>query len=532
MKNLTVGQAIVELLSQYEVDLVFGIPGTHSIELYRGLGESSIRHISPRHEQGGGFMADGYARVSGKPGVCFVITGPGVTNITTPIGEAYMDSVPMLIISPVNDPDPDNVNRGRLHEITCQHAVTAPLTAESFMVSHQDQIPKMIAQAFDIFQSQRPRPVHINIPLSIIPQNVNHSWAATDIAKPAVGSEVEIESALRLIENAKTPIIIAGGGARKQAQDIQALAEKLYCPVITTVAGRGILPPDHPLSLGAQLRAPHVQGVLKKADLAIFLGTELSQTDHWNDQLALPENQIWVNLCPHALENRGDQAFTIQADCIDFSRRIFAALPEPDNETIENTNSLCASSKSVHSDSFTRKEHLHWKVLTEIVEHTPVQATIVSDMTQIAYTAVDYLSMQRPDQWLHPTGYGTLGYALPAGIGAILANPDNPALVIVGDAGIQYTMQEMSLAAELNLNLVVLLWNNDALQQICDDMDNAQIERVGIFQKNPDFIALAQACHWQAEKADTLPSLGKALDNAFNRDGPTLILLNEKDILA
>ena len=121
----TVGEALVNLLADYGVELVFGIPGTHSIELYRGLQSGRIRHISPRHEQGGGFIADGYARVSGKPGVCFVITGPGVTNITTPMGEAYMDSVPMLVISPVNPPDSRRVNRGRLHEITDQTAVTA-----------------------------------------------------------------------------------------------------------------------------------------------------------------------------------------------------------------------------------------------------------------------------------------------------------------------------------------------------------------------------------------------------------------------
>jgi len=125
------GEALVRLLEAYEVDTVFGIPGTHSLELYRGLAGSGIRHVSPRHEQGGGFMADGYARVSGKPGVCFVITGPGVTNIATPLGQAYMDSVPMLVISPVNTPDPGRRNVGRLHEITDQAAVTAPLTAFS-----------------------------------------------------------------------------------------------------------------------------------------------------------------------------------------------------------------------------------------------------------------------------------------------------------------------------------------------------------------------------------------------------------------
>ena len=151
---MKVGEALVELLEAYGVDTVFGIPGTHSLELYRGLARSSIRHISPRHEQGGGFMADGYARNSGKPGVCFVITGPGVTNITTPLGEAYMDSVPLLVISPVNTPDPSRQNVGRLHEITDQASVTAPLTAFSATASCAEDVPELLARAFAVFSSR------------------------------------------------------------------------------------------------------------------------------------------------------------------------------------------------------------------------------------------------------------------------------------------------------------------------------------------------------------------------------------------
>ncbi len=530
LSDLTVGQALVDLLEQYQVDLVFGIPGTHSIELYRGLGTSKIRHISPRHEQGGGFMADGYARASGKPGICFVITGPGVTNICTPLGEAYMDSVPLLIISPVNDPDPEQVNRGRLHEITNQAAVTAPLTAHSYTVTDPNQIPVMIARAFEIFSCERPRPVHINIPLSIIPRVIKSDFKARNIGKPAVCSDEELAHAATLIENAGNPVIVAGGGCTNGAEAILQLAEKLYCPVLTTVAGRGILALGHPLTVGAQLRAPRVQKILENADLALFLGTEFAQTDHWNDHLQLPENQVWVNLCPHALEHRRPSAITIKADCVDFSQRMSRALADPEPERVQQTQAVCQSARSAHQSDMTDKEIIHMQVLTEIIDHIPEQTTIVSDMTQIAYTAVDYLAMSRPRQWLHPTGYGTLGYALPAAIGVVLANQSNPALALVGDAGLQYTMQEMTLASELNLNLVVLLWNNDALQQICDDMDNANIRRTGVFQKNPDFIAIAKACHWDAREVRGLSSLGPDLERAFSQAGPVLLELNEKNL--
>ena len=527
--TLSAGEALVKLLSGYGVELVFGIPGTHSIELYRGLGSGSIRHISPRHEQGGGFMADGYARTSGNPGVCFVITGPGVTNIATPMGEAYMDSVPMLVISPVNDPDPDDVNRGRLHEITNQSAVTRPLTAESIQISAPEDIPVAVARAFEVFASERPRPVHINIPLSIIPQQVEDDWKPALVSPLPVPSDSQLEAFRKVVEQASNPVIIAGGGARFGSESVLNLAEKIGCPVVTTVAGRGIVPANHPLGIGAQLRTPHAQQVLAQADLGIFLGTELAQTDHWNDDLVLPRAQCWVNLCPHVLELRREH-LVIQADCIAFSARASELLDNPDPDAVVSKHEWCAELRNHHSDSMTPKERIHWKVLTRLIKHLPDNATIVSDMTQIAYTAVDYLPMNRPGQWHHPTGYGTLGYALPAAIGTVLADQNNPALVIVGDAGLQYTVQEMSLAAELSLNIVVLLWNNDALQQICEDMDNAGINRVGIFQQNPDFITLSEAFGWTSVQLSGLDDLGPELDLAFDTPGPVLLKLDERSV--
>ncbi len=536
-QDVTVGEALVNLLADYGVDLVFGIPGTHSIELYRGLESGRIRHISPRHEQGGGFMADGYARVSGKPGVCFVITGPGVTNITTPMGEAYMHSVPMLVISPVNVPDSNDVNRGRLHEITNQAAVTAPLTALSVTIEHPDEIPKVVEQAFNIFGSQRPRPVHINIPLPIFPVRLARFWEKPILNDPLQASDEAISHAVNKIVNAQNPIIVAGGGTTKAAGALLSLAEKIYCPVLTTVAGRGTMPLGHPLTVGAQLRAPHVQDLLESADLGVFIGTEFAQTDHWNDDLKLPNEQIWINLCEHTLargDNDGidrgidDDVLAIQADSGITMEQICNRLPTPESSIVPVVNARCKAVANRHNDAMTQKEMLHWSVLGDIMGVIDEETTIVSDMTQIAYTAVDYLPMSRPNQWLHPTGYGTLGYALPAAIGATLAKEGSSSLVIVGDAGLQYTFQEMTLAAELNLSIVILLWNNNALQQICDDMDNSDIERTGIFQQNPNFIGLAKSCHWQARTIKK-EEIARELPRAFEENGPVLLILEEQE---
>ena len=164
----TCGEALVQMLEAYGVDTVFGIPGVHTVELYRGLPATRIRHVTPRHEQGAGFMADGYARVSGKPGVCFIITGPGMTNILTAMGQAYGDSIPMLVISSVNRTEQLGMGQGRLHELRSQQAVVAGVAAFSHTVLHPSQLPEVLARAFALFAAARPRPVHIEIPIDVI----------------------------------------------------------------------------------------------------------------------------------------------------------------------------------------------------------------------------------------------------------------------------------------------------------------------------------------------------------------------------
>ena len=240
-----------------------------------------------------------------------------------------------------------------------------------------------------------------------------------------IASSEQIEQSRQMISQSASKVLVVGGGSTSGREQITRLAEKLNCPVLSTVAGRGVLPSDHPLSAGAQLRAPYVQRLLEQSDLAIFLGTEFAQTDHWNDEMQLPQHQIWVNLCPTALQ-RGGETLAIQADCADFAQQLADSLPEQQAEMISSAHQFCEQARDQGPDELTERERKHLSVLSVVKENISIDTTIVSDMTQIAYTAVDYLTMSRPNQWLHPTGYGTLGYALPAGIGAVLADESNP----------------------------------------------------------------------------------------------------------
>jgi len=524
------GQALVELLRAYGVELVFGIPGTHSLELYRGLSSGGIRHVLPRHEQGGGFMADGYARISGKPGVCFVITGPGVTNMTTPLGEAYLDSVPMLVISPVNPQAIGKRNAGRLHEITDQSAVTRPLTAFSETAARAADIPQLVTRAFAVFASERPAPVHINIPLPVLSQEIAKPWQRTTVpGRPAPGPH-QLEQCVQILGRSSNTIIVAGGGARVASQQVIALAEHLAAPVISTVAGRGIVDAGHELCPGGQLRAAPIQTLLADADVVLLLGTDLAEPDHWNEALAIPARQIRVNLNPDELLD-GPDTVGILGDVGATAAALLGACEVATAAQRSAARQRCATARAAIAKPADPKTELHRQVVRQLLDTLPHDTIVVSDMTQIAYTAVDLIPLRSTMQWLHPTGYGTLGYALPAAIGAKLAAPERKVVVLVGDAGFQYTGQEMAVAAELGLDLVVVLWNNDALQQIKEDMVGAQFEPLAVTQTNPDFAAWAQACGWRAGLADDLPGFIEQVTTALKRrDHCTLIQLNEHSL--
>jgi 5-guanidino-2-oxopentanoate decarboxylase len=517
--NETCGQSAIAFLEAHGVETVFGIPGVHTLDFYRGLAGSRIRHVGVRHEQGAGFMADGYARASGKPGVCVLITGPGVVNAGTAIGQAYSDSVPLLVLSSVNGRDDLAKGRGRLHEITDQQAVMAPLTAFSRTIMSAQELPQAMADAYAVFETGRPRPVHIEIPLDVL---AGPGIAAVDTRgrrrRPQAAPEA-IAAAVSLVDGSRRLVVIAGGGAVDSGEALREFVEKSGATMIPTVAGRGTLPDDHPQSLGATLGQAATQAYLSRADVVIAVGTELAETDHWLERLPLTGKLIRIDLDPRTLVRDYAPDVALLADA---GPTLLALAQGIARRGAPDAKELATVRAANHAE-WPPLQQKHIKVLDALRAALPEDGMVASDMTQIAYTANCHFICRRPRTWFHPLGFGTLGYALPAAIGAKIAKPDRAVVALAGDAGFLFTVQEIATAAELGLALPILLWNNDALGQIAGDMVGRGIPEIAVKPRNPDFLALARAFHCHALRPDSLAGLTQALKDAFAADRPTLI---------
>jgi 5-guanidino-2-oxopentanoate decarboxylase len=526
-KTLTGGQALVRLLANYGVDTVFGIPGVHTLELYRGLPGSGIRHVLTRHEQGASFMADGYARVSGKPGVCFIITGPGVTNAATGIGQAYADSIPMLVISSVNHSASLGKGWGSLHECQDQRAMTAPITAFSAVALTAEDLPELIARAYAVFDSERPRPVHISVPLDVLSAPIARDWSNEVVRRPGRGpaSSTALDQAVAKLHAAKRPMIIAGGGALNATSELQEISTRLAAPLFTSVAGKGLMSPDAPLSAGSSLCVEPGWNLIAEADVVLAVGTEMADTDYWRERLPLNAELLRVDIDPRKFNDFYPCAVALHGDAQQTLSALLERLPSEERDASAAIASVAALREAVKA-SHGPLQSIHQSILDRIAAELPDNAFISTDMTQLAYTgnyAFDSLAIR---SWLHPTGYGTLGYGLPAGIGAKFGAPQRPGLVLVGDGGFLYTAQELATAVEeLDSPLVVLLWNNDALGQIRDDMIGLDIEPIGVLPRNPDFAALARAFGCTVTQPQSLAELQTDLRHGFKRNGVTLIEL-------
>ncbi|WP_428555840.1 5-guanidino-2-oxopentanoate decarboxylase [Pseudomonas edaphica] len=526
-KTLTGGQALVRLLANYGVDTVFGIPGVHTLELYRGLPGSGIRHVLTRHEQGAGFMADGYARVSGKPGVCFVITGPGVTNAATAIGQAYADSIPMLVISSVNHTASLGKGWGSLHETQDQRAITAPITAFSALALSAEDLPELIARAYAVFDSERPRPVHISVPLDVLAAPIKRDWSHEVVRRPGRGlpSAEALELAVAKLAAAKQPMIIAGGGALATGDALQRLSTLLAAPFFSSVAGKGLLPVNDPLNAGATLCVEPGWQLISQADVVLAVGTEMADTDYWRERLPITGELLRIDIDPRKFNDFYPCAVALKGDAQQTLLAVLERLP-PAPRNADAASQQVATLLEAVELGHGPLQTIHQGILERIEAELPANAFISSDMTQLAYTGNYAYRSRAPRSWLHPTGYGTLGYGLPAGIGAKFGAPLRPGLVLVGDGGFLYTAQELATAVEeLHSPLVVLLWNNDALGQIRDDMLSLDIEPIGVLPRNPDFALFAQAFGCTVNQPKNLDELQTDLRNGFKRNGVTLIEL-------
>ncbi|MCB1445008.1 MAG: 5-guanidino-2-oxopentanoate decarboxylase [Rhizobiaceae bacterium] len=531
--SLTTGEYLVRLLESYGVELIFGIPGVHTVELYRGLPATKIRHVTPRHEQGAGFMADGYARVTGKPGVCFIVTGPGMTNISTAMGQAYADSVPMLVISAVNSREQLAMGQGRLHELPSQRNLVAGVAAFSHTLLDPAQLPEVMARAFTVFNSARPRPVHIEIPLDVIVAPAGHlSAEAWPLPGRAAPDPAAIARAAAILKAAKRPMIVAGGGAADASAEIAAIAEKLDAPVFMTINGRGILKPGHELTMTGNLSMQPLLDELAASDAILAIGTEFGETEMYPEPrpISFGGPLIRIDIDPAQIVTGLRADVPIAADA-----KLAAAALLPALGDIGGAGEGAARAATVRR----QVEAGLWPAcrthgsLMEIVTRTLPDATLAGDQTEPVYAVNQFYQAPQPRSFFNSsTGYGTLGYGLPAAFGAKLGAPNRPSVCLIGDGGLQFSLQELASAAEAGIATVVIIWNNRSYGEIKAFMAERDIPQIGVDIFTPDFVGLARSLGCEASLPASVAELEAELKASATRKVPTVIEIRAGSPLA
>ncbi len=523
----TVGEVLIDLLEINGVDTVFGIPGVHTAELYRGLATSNIRHVTPRHEQGAGFMADGYARVTGKPGVALLITGPGLTNAITAMGQAYQDSIPMLIISGVNSRASLGHGRGRLHELPDQRATIAPVTLMTHTLLEPTDLPAVLDRAFTILKSRRPGPVHIEIPTDVMDAKVTIEPTKPVEAPGPRAARPQISAFADKCKQASNTVILCGGGAISAAEDIKSLAEKLDAPLVTTVNARGMFT-GHPLSVPASPSLKPVRTLLAEADMVIALGTQMGATDYdMYEDGGFPDlkNLVRVDIDADQLA-RGPLASLQVLSTVD---QVLADLL-PLLDGVSGAAKGADRAKACRDASFAElnpKMQLEVKLLEDIRDAVP-GCVIVGDSTQTIYSGNLYFEAGQPKGWFNAaTGFGALGYGPPAAIGASLGTPDVPVICIVGDGGFQFSLAEIGSAKDCGANVVFLVWNNDGYGEIKSYMEDSGIVPEGVTPSAPDFLKIADAYGVPSVRLDDVADLPAALKRFAEGAGPALVEVHE-----
>jgi acetolactate synthase-1/2/3 large subunit len=524
----TVGMYLARLLETYGIDVVFGIPGVHTVELYRGLEQTNIRHVTPRHEQGAGFMADGYARVTGRPAACFIITGPGMTNIATAMAQAYGDSVPMLVISAVNALGNLGSGAGWLHELKDQRQLVSGVCEFSHTITDPSELATVVARAFSVFSSARPRPIHIELPLNIItaPAEGLPPIAATPLPERPGASSAALEKAAGWINEATSPVLLLGGGSNDVEGLALALAAAMDAPTIMTVNGRGLLPVDHPLALPCSPGAKAVKALIEGSDLVVAVGTEIGPTEY-DAGFGIANftgRSIRIDIDPQQIVRTRIVDLPIVADATMALERLVPMLKMGIGR---NGPSRARAARQRIYEGFSRTYPVMSGML-EVIRDSLPGVIIVGDSTQPVYAGCVNYAPGGPRSWFcSATGFGTLGYGLPAAIGAWIGKGSSPVVCLIGDGGFQFSLQELASARESEIPIIIVLWNNRGHGEIKSYMLQNGVKPVGVDLFTPDFQLMTKAFDCNAIKLGAPGDLAGHLQAAARQTRPTLIEIDD-----
>lgn len=513
------GAAVVETLAAHGVDTVFGIPGTHNLEFYRHFRGNGIRAVTPRHEQGAGYAAEAYARVSRRSGVVVTTSGPGLTNAMTAAATAYAESQPVLMLSSGMPTGREGRDLGQLHEVKNLTGAMDQLVRWSRRVNSADEAAAAVGEAFTSFRGCRPRPVHIEVPVDVLEQPwTGEPRTATPVATPAPDRDA-VRRAAELLAAAESPLIVAGGGAVDAQAELTALAEALGAPVATTVNGKGALDENHPLSVGASVRLRALQKAAAESDALLVVGSELGDSDLWDGQIRgrvvlrcdIDADQLDKN-CPadHAL--LGDAATTLAG--------LLAALPTKPEGGQARSAALAATCR--HEASV--DAGVYAEINAAVRAALPQDGVLAGDSSQVTYFgSVHFFDMPAPRRFCYSPGFATLGYGVPAGLGAALGKPGAPVAVLLGDGALMFSVQELNTLVEQRLPVPIVVVDNGGYREIEDQEAARGIPPIGVRLRTPDLAALAVAMGASGVRTTSTADLTDLVAAAFGADGPTLI---------
>ena len=520
MTRLTTGEAIAKSLIIHGVDTIFGIPGAHMYDFNDALARESknIRFITSRHEQGAGYMAFGYAKSTGKTGVYSVVPGPGMLNSAAALCTAYGANTPVLCVTGNIMSELIGKGRGQLHELPDQLATMRSFTGWSERINHPTEAPRIVSEAFRRMHSGRIRPAAIETPWDVFGQaaevelNVNR-----DIPEPPAPDSDQIQNAAELILKAKNPLILVGAGANEAAEEIGRLARLMQAPVTSHRSGKGIVSNESPFGLLSAAAFEY----WPKCDLLIGIGSRLELVHFRWKWLPQGLKTIRIDIDPEEMVRlKPDVGIVTDA------RLGTKALMDELDLTIDKRESREDEFRNYQRMArvATKDVRPQSEYLEAIRTALPTDGFFVEGICQVGFTARFSFPVYQPRQYVTCGYQDNLGFGFQTGLGVKIANPDKCVVSISGDGGFMFGVQELATAVHHRINLVSIVFNNNAYGNVLRDQQNVYDGRtIGANLTNPDFVALAESFGARGIRVTSPPALRDVLENAFKEDGPVVI---------
>ncbi|MCL2711704.1 MAG: biosynthetic-type acetolactate synthase large subunit [Methanomassiliicoccaceae archaeon] len=523
-------RALLKMLEDKGVGTMFGYPGGQVIPIFDEILNSTVRHVLVRHEQCAAHMADGYARASGRPGVCLATSGPGATNLVTGVATAFADSVPMIVLT--GQVATRVLGMGAFQEVDA-FSLMMPVTKYNYRVLDLQMLPEAVSRGWDIALSGRQGPVHIDLPVDAINSEIDESLLSRKFDPVEVNEDIsKLPYAISLIGKAQRPLIIAGGGviSSNSSNELIQLAELIQAPVIMPLMGLGSIPADHPLSFGSM--GMHGKmctlNALKEADLVIAIGTRFSDRSHSaHNQMSQKCKVIQIDIDRVEFNKHSQTAVNILADAKKAMNLIIMQLKQYRasavwNERAKELKKRC-SCDFIDDPTYPISPR---RVMAEINKILDDDMIITTDVGQNQMWAMHHLKIRHPRQLISSGGMGTMGFGLPSAMGAKVARPDKKVMTITGDGGLLMVIQELATAVAEDINVVICLMNNGWLGMVKQWQKlfwNERYSGTSLYQSNPDFVKLAESFGAKGIRVERPSEIGKAFKEAFASDKVCLV---------